>query len=142
MRYKSYSKYIPELADAINLEELIDELSDFLLQSGFAGGPHYHPFWGDFGTEGSDHSLDSLRQAIMDALINSGKLTPEMLQVLRGDSTGDEDRDGEIQQQLADLIDQILQRLVEEGPPADVRTRRSGTFSRPASQLQPHRQGH
>jgi Ca-activated chloride channel family protein len=115
MRYKSYSKYIPELVDAINIEELIDELSDFLLQSGFAGGPHYHPFWGDFGTEDSDHSLNSLRQAIMDALINSGKLTPEMLQVLRGESTGDEERDREIQQQLAELIDQIVQRLVEEG---------------------------
>jgi len=36
MRYTTYSKHIPELLDAINLQELLDQLSDFLLQSGFA----------------------------------------------------------------------------------------------------------
>ncbi len=115
MRYTTYSKYIPELLDAINMQDLLDQLSDFLLQSGFAGGPFYHPYWGQFGDEEGDRSLDALKQAITQALMDSGKLTPEMLQVLRGDSTGDEDRDAQIQQQLADLLDQIVQRLIEEG---------------------------
>ncbi len=114
MRYKTYSKHIPELADMVNLQGLIDQLGDFLLQSGFAGGSHFHPFWGEFGEEDT-RSLDALRQAIMEALVNSGDLTPEMLQVLRGESTGDESRDQEIQQQLADLIDNIIQRLVDDG---------------------------
>ena len=47
MRYTTYSKYIPGLADAVNLQELMDQLTDFLLQSGFAGAPSNHPFWGD-----------------------------------------------------------------------------------------------
>jgi hypothetical protein len=52
-------------------------LSDFLLQSGFAGGPHHHPYWGEFGDE--DRSLDALKEALLRALIESGQLTPEML---------------------------------------------------------------
>jgi Ca-activated chloride channel family protein len=115
MKYTTYSKYIPELIDALNLEDLLDELSDFLLQSGFAGGPWSHPFWGDAGEEDADRSLDSLKQAILQKLIESGKLTPDMLQVLRGESTGDERRDTEIEQQLAALLDQIIQKLIDEG---------------------------
>jgi len=116
MRKTTYSKFLPGLLDAVNLEELLDQLSDFLLQSGFAGGPFYHPFWGDFGDEDEgDRSLDALKQAIVQALMESGKLTEDMLQVLRGESTGDEARDQQIQQDLADLIDQIVQKLVEQG---------------------------
>ena len=115
MRHITYSKYIPGLADAINLQELMDQLSDFLLQSGFAGGPFQHPYWGELGDEDGDRSMDALRKAIMEALVQSGKLTPDMLQFMRGESTGDENRDQQIQQQLADLIDQIIQRLMEEG---------------------------
>ncbi|MCZ6858035.1 MAG: VWA domain-containing protein [Gemmatimonadetes bacterium] len=115
MRYTTYSKFIPGMADAVNLQELMDQLGDFLLQSGFAGGPFQHPYWGEFGDEEGDRSMDALRQAIMDALTQSGKLTPEMLQILRGESTGDEERDHQIQQDLAELIDQIIQRLIDEG---------------------------
>ena len=115
MRYTTYSKFIPGLADAINLQELMDQLGDFLLQSGFAGGSYNHPFWGEVGEDDADRSMDALRQAIMDALVESGQLTPEMLQVLNGDSTGDENRDRELQQQLASLLDQIIQRLMDEG---------------------------
>ncbi len=115
MRFTTYSKYFPEFLDAINLEDLLDQLSDFLLQSGFAGGPMQHPFWGEIGDEQAEQSLDALKAAIVQALMDSGNLTPEMLQVLRGESTGDEQRDAEIQQQLADLIDQIVQKLIEQG---------------------------
>lgn len=114
MRNRIYSKYIPQLADAVNLQALIDQLGDFLLQSGFAGGSMFHPFWGETG-QPEDHSLDALRQAIMEALINSSDLTPEMLGFLRGESTGDPERDRELEQQLAALIDNIVQRLVDEG---------------------------
>jgi Ca-activated chloride channel family protein len=115
MRYTTYSKYLPELIDAINLQELLDQLSDFLLQSGFAGGPFDHPFWGEFGDHDPDRSMDALRQAILQALMQSGKLTPDMLQVLRGESTGDVERDKQIERQLAELLDQIVQKLMEEG---------------------------
>ena len=35
MRFTRYHKYVPELWEDLNLEELVGELSDFLLQSGF-----------------------------------------------------------------------------------------------------------
>src|SRR2546425_6286256 len=105
MRYTTYSRYLPELADTVNLQALLDQLADFLLQSGFAGGAYSHPFCGDFGEEESDRSLDALRQAILQALMDSGQLTPEMLKLLRGESTGDAERDAELQRQLSELLD-------------------------------------
>ncbi len=115
MRYRTYSKHIPDLADAINLQGLIDQLGDFLLQSGFAGGSHFHPFWGEFGDDENNHTLDSLRQAIMDALVQSGQLTPEMLKFLRGEASDDPQRDRETEAQLGKLLDDIVQRLIDEG---------------------------
>lgn len=111
MRFTTYSKYIPELADEVNLQGLLDQLGDFLLQSGFGGGT---PYWG--GEPGdSDRSVDGLREAILQALMQSGQLRPDMLQILRGESTGDPARDEEIQRALGELLDRIVQRLIEEG---------------------------
>src|ERR1041384_2463517 len=93
MRYTTYTKHQAELADTINMQGLIDQLADFLLQSGFAGGPYSHPFWGEFGNDDPDRSLDALRQAILQALMESGQLTPEMVRSLRGESTGDAQRE-------------------------------------------------
>ncbi|HTH63084.1 MAG TPA: VWA domain-containing protein [Gemmatimonadales bacterium] len=115
MRSTTYAKYLPELADTINLQGLLDQLADFLLQSGFAGGPYSHPFWGEFGGDDPDRSLDALRQAILQALMDSGQLTAEMLKLLRGESTGDPARDAELEQQLGELLDKIVQRLMDEG---------------------------
>lgn len=115
MRFTTYSKFIPGLIDALNIEDLLEDLSDFLLQSGFAGGNWSDPFWGDFEEVDRDRTLDDLKQAILQRLIESGKLTPEMLQVLRGESTGDEEEDADIERQLAELLDQIIQRLIDEG---------------------------
>jgi len=108
MRFHTYSKHDPASAEAVDLQALLDGLADFLLQSGFAGGPMQHPFWGDFGGD-DDRSLDALKQAILDALIESGQLTPEMLQALQGE--GDEDA----AVKLAELLDAIVQRLAAEG---------------------------
>jgi Ca-activated chloride channel family protein len=116
VRQTTFSKYLAQLADAVNLQELLDQLADFLLQSGFAGGPHSHPYWGDFGGEGEgERSLEGLKEAILQALMESGLLTPDMLKALRGESTGDAARDAELKQQIAELIDQIVQRLVDQG---------------------------
>ncbi len=35
MKRVKYSKYIPNLAEEVSLEDLMDALSDFLLESGF-----------------------------------------------------------------------------------------------------------
>ena len=113
MRFTTYSKYHPELADAVNLQGLLDQLGDFLLQSGFAGGSP--SFWHDEGSESGERSLESLRQAILQALMDSGQLTNEMLKVLRGESTGDAERDQQVERDLGELLDRIVQRLIDEG---------------------------
>jgi len=110
MRSHTYSKFSPEMADAIDLQSLLDKLADFLLQSGFAGGKMQHPYWGEFGGD-ADRSMEALREAILNALMDSGQFTPEMLDALRGDA----DDDGESTAKLAKLLDDIIQRLVQEG---------------------------
>ena len=134
MRFTRYTKYVPGLADEINLQGLLDRLSDFLLQSGFAGGKD--PYWGDFDeTPGSERTIEGLKDAILRALMESGELTPEMVRLLRGESTGDEQRDAELSRDLAKLLDDIVRRLMNEGylsaeqPPARRGPRRDHFFS-------------
>src|SRR3954463_13440161 len=116
MRFHTYSKFSPEMADAVDLQSLLDKLADFLLQSGFAGGQG-QPYYGMGFDEPGDRSLDALREAILKALMESGQFTPEMLEALRGE--GDEDS----QAKLAKLLDDLVQRLPRDGdlhpdPPA------------------------
>jgi Ca-activated chloride channel homolog len=108
MRFTNYSKFSGHFSDALNIEALLEHLSDFLLQSGFAGGQHHHPYWGEF--DDADRSMDALKEALLRALIESGQLTPEMLEELRG-AGGDQ----EIQQQIAEMLDRLIQRMIEEG---------------------------
>jgi len=115
VRQTTFSRFVAQVADAVNLQALLDQLADFLLQSGFAGGPYEHPYWGDLGGDDADRSLDGLREAILQALMESGMLTPEMLKVLRGESTGDAERDEDLRHQLTELLDTIVQRLIEQG---------------------------
>ena len=102
MRSHTYSKFSPEAADAVDLQALLGKLADFLLQSGFAGGQQFDP-WGDYNEE-TDRSLEALKQAILDALIESGQFTPELLEALRGDG------DDESEDKLARLLDELVQR--------------------------------
>ena len=113
MRFTTYSKYHPELADAVNLQGLLDQLGDFLLQSGFAGGSP--SFWHDDMPDG-ERSMDALRQAILQALMDSGQLTPGHAQgaprrVHRRRRAGQ----GASSAQLGELLDRIVQRLIDEG---------------------------
>ena len=108
MRRHSYSKFSAEHADAVDLQALLDKLADFLLQSGFATNQDPSHFGFDFGEDG-DRSMDALRQAIIDALMASNQFTPEMLQALRGEGTPEQ------QARLAKLLDDLVQRLVNEG---------------------------
>src|SRR5687768_4819046 len=111
MKYHTYSKFSPELADAVDLQALLDKLADFLLQSGFAGGHDPHSYY-ESGLEGSgDRSLDALKQAILEALLEGGQFTPEMLEALRNGET----EDGEGESKLAKLLDELIQRLMSEG---------------------------
>ncbi|NNM04871.1 MAG: VWA domain-containing protein [Gemmatimonadetes bacterium] len=110
MRFHTYTKYKGSWLDALNLENLLEHMADFLLDGGFAGGPHFHPYWGFSGT-GNHDSLDALKEALLKALLESGELTPEMVDELRGEGEGDP----EVQAQIAELLDDLIQKLVEEG---------------------------
>ena len=83
-----YHRYIGELWEDLNLEELVGELSDFLLQSGFGHEP----------SEWDEDNLQALHDAILEALMRRGLLSDEDLQKLMGDQ---------------DALDQFLQKTVE-----------------------------
>ena len=110
MRYTTYSKYTGTLLDALNIQGLLERLADFLLQSGFAGGPQYSPWWGWTGDD-ADRSLDSLKEGLLKALLESGQLTPEMVNELRGEGGSND----EVRQQIAQLLDELVRRMMEEG---------------------------
>src|SRR6202163_3306994 len=88
MRFHTYSKFSPELADAVDLQALLDKLADFLLQSGFAGGGE-HSYYDSGLEDPADRSLDALKKAILQALLDGGQFTPEMLEALRGEDNSD-----------------------------------------------------
>jgi Ca-activated chloride channel homolog len=111
MRFTHYTKFSGNLADALNLESLLEQLSDFLLQSGFAGGAHEHPWWGTWEEGDPDRSMDTLKSALLRALLESGQLTPEMIAELRGEGDGDE----EVRRRIAEMLDRLIERMVEEG---------------------------
>jgi Ca-activated chloride channel family protein len=110
MRFTTYTKYTGLFTDALNVQDLLERLADFLLQSGFAGGSQYNPWWGWTGDD-KDRSLDSLKEALLQALIESGQLTPDMLKELRGEGQSSE----AAREKIAELLDELVQKLVEEG---------------------------
>jgi Ca-activated chloride channel family protein len=109
MRTTTYERYRGDLVDALNLQDLLDRLSDFLLDSGFAGGGP----WSGFGEPGDPGSrdLERLKQAILQALLDQGELTPDMVRALRDG----EEADPEIMRRIAELLDDVVRRLSEEG---------------------------
>jgi Ca-activated chloride channel family protein len=98
MKRIRYSKYVPDPAGEMSLEDLLGALSDYLLQSGFEYSPYGDPFDGE-------HTLDQLRRAIEQALLESDAIDEEMrerLEQMQMDGTLDE------------LIEQLIQRMQQE----------------------------
>jgi len=110
MRFTTYTRYKGSWLDALNLQALLDHLSDFLLDGGFAGGPNYHPWWGWSGDRDTQ-SVEALKEALLNALLEGGELTPEMLAELTGEGEGDED----LEARIASMLDDLVQRMVDEG---------------------------
>ena len=110
MRITTYTRYRKSWLDALNLGKLLEMLSEFLLDGGFAGGPHFHPYWGWSGTEDTS-SLEALKQALLRALAESGRLTDEMMEELRGEGPGNP----EVQREIAELLDEIIRKMIDEG---------------------------
>jgi len=110
MRFTRYSKYKGGWLDKLNLEGLLEHLSDFLLDGGFAGGPHHHPYWGWSGTDDTN-SVEALKNALLRAMLESGQLTSEMIEELRGEGESDD----EVRKQIAQLLDDLITKMIDEG---------------------------
>ena len=106
MKYR-YTKYTGDLMDEIDLEDLVSKLSDLLLSSGFSNP------WGDPSDGDEDRTLQALHDAILEALFSGGVLSEEALQQLLGEpADGDQEA---ARQQIEDLIQQIIDRMMEQG---------------------------
>jgi Ca-activated chloride channel family protein len=89
-----YHRYVGELWDDLDLGELVGELSDFLLQSGF----------GNEEGEYDEDQLQALHDAILEALMRRGLLSDEDLQKLLDDGDA-----------LEQFLDKVVERLMREG---------------------------
>jgi Ca-activated chloride channel homolog len=94
-----YSKYVPDPAGEMSMEDLLGALSDYLLQSGFQNYMSY-----DIEGDG-EQTLDDLRRAIEQALMEGNLLDEEMQERLR-----QMQMDGT----LDDLIEQLIERMEQE----------------------------
>ena len=103
MKYR-YTKYTGDTLDDLDIEDLVAKLSDLLLSSGFAN-PR--------ATDDNDHTMQALHDAILDALFNGGVLPEETIAQLLGDPA-DADQD-EARSKLEELIQQIIERMTEDG---------------------------
>jgi len=102
-----YTKYTGDLLDEIDLEDLVSKLSDLLLSSGF-NNP-----WGTPMDDDGDRTMQALHDAILEALFSGGLLSDEAMQQLLGEpADGDQEQ---ARQQLEDLVQQIIQRMMEQG---------------------------
>ncbi len=100
MKRVRYSKYIPDLASDMSLEDLMNALSDYLLQSGFE---NQYSQWHQAGDD--EQALEALQEAIREALLNGELFDEEMQQQL--DEMQSEGR-------MDELIEHIMDRMEQE----------------------------
>src|SRR5438045_6258182 len=72
MRRIRYTKYVPDPAGEMSLEDLLGALSDYLLQSGFQDYLSYYDL------PDGEQTLDDLKRAIERALLESEMLNDEL----------------------------------------------------------------
>ena len=98
MRRIRYSKYVPDPAGDMSLEDLLGALSDYFLRSGFQENMWYELPEGE-------QTMDGLRRAIEQALLNGELFDEEMRERLdQMQMEGD----------LSELIEQLIQRMQQE----------------------------
>ncbi|HYV76006.1 MAG TPA: VWA domain-containing protein [Candidatus Binatia bacterium] len=97
MKFVRYKKYVPEPASEMSMEDLLAALSDHLLQSGFQR--QYYDYY-----DHNSQTLEDLRNAIADALLNSDMLDERMREQLESMTP----------EQFEQLIDQLIDRMQQE----------------------------
>jgi Ca-activated chloride channel family protein len=99
MKRIKYTKYVPDPASEMSMEDLLNALSDYLLQSGFQNS------YGMYDLHDMEQTLDELKKAIEQALLNGQLFDQEMQQQIE---------DMYLEGKLDELIEQILQRMQQE----------------------------
>ncbi len=95
MKRTRYTKYVPDPAGEMSMEDLLNALSDYLLQSGFENYGYY-----DLPPE--EQTLDDLRRAIERALMESDLLDEHMRDKLH---------EMQVNGQLDELIEHLIDRM-------------------------------
>ncbi|HSR49783.1 MAG TPA: VWA domain-containing protein [Acidobacteriota bacterium] len=103
MRYR-YSKYTPNPLDELDLEDVLDRLRDFLLDSGFES-----QFYPDAPPA---NSMQALYRALANILSSDERLPEEWRQAM--DEFEEEYPNGELPQDVQDFFDELIQKLIEE----------------------------
>ena len=98
MRRIRYSKYVPDPAGEMSMEDLLSALSDYLLQSGFQSDMWYE-------MPDGEHTLDDLRRALDQALTESDQFDEEMRERLQ---------EMAMNGQLDELIEKLIERMQQE----------------------------
>ncbi len=100
MKFIKYGKYVADPFDGLSAEDLMQLLQDFLLDSGF-----FNQYYGVYEMD-SERTMDQLRQALLEALEQQGKIPPEMLEEMLQNPENS---------RLSQALDQLLERLANEG---------------------------
>lgn len=105
MKFTRYSKFKGLDISALNLGELMEGLSDTLLDSGYNDD-----YYWTRQRRPQDTSLDALRRALLQALMDQGLLNERQIQEMLDDNEGK--FKGSL---LEEMLNQLIERLVEEG---------------------------
>src|SRR4028119_1588704 len=105
MKFTRYGKFNGFDPFGIDLGDLMDATSEDLLNSGFDDDYYWRRQPKDI-----DDSLDALRKALLKALLEREIVTPEQVQEMLDQNEGKFKGS-----QLEELINQLIERLVEEG---------------------------
>jgi Ca-activated chloride channel homolog len=105
MKFTRYSKFKGFDVLSINLGELMDGMSDALLDSGYDDD-----YYWTRQRRPQDTSLDALRRALLHALLNQGLVTERQVQEMLADNEGR--FKGSL---LEQLLNELIERLVDEG---------------------------
>ena len=105
MKFTRYSKFKGLDVSAINLGDLMEGLSDSLLYSGYDDD-----YYWTRQRQPQDTSLDELRRALLQALIDQGLLDEYQIQEMLDENEGK--FKGSM---LEEMLNQLIERMVEEG---------------------------
>jgi Ca-activated chloride channel family protein len=105
MKFTRYSQFKGLDISSLNLGDLMEGLSDSLLDSGYDDD-----YYWTRQRRPQDTSLDALRRALLQALMDQGLLDERQIQEMLADNEGK--YKGSL---LEEMLNQLIERLVEEG---------------------------